>query len=74
MCVFLYNLGRNCLSMMFYPVNVIISLLKIRDLPFNGDWMSCLNASCYCALEEAQNLMFFHWWFPNSCSIMLVQK
>ena len=60
MYVFLYNLGGNCLSMMFYPVNVVISLLKIRDLPLKGDWMSCLNASCSCALEEAQNLVFFH--------------
>ena len=71
MHVFLYSLGRNWLSMMFYPVNVI-SPLKIRYLPLSGVWMSCLNAYCYSALEEAQNLVFFHWWFPNSCSIMLV--
>ena len=53
-----------------------LTFLKIRYLPLNGVWMSCLNAKwvayCYCALEEAQNLVFFHWWFPNSCSIMLV--
>ena len=47
--------------------------LSSSNLPLNGVWMSYQNAYCYCALEEAQNLVFFHWWFPNSCSIRLVR-